>query len=561
MKKLTIIFTILVSLFTINNCKKDDPTPTVVAKDLTCNVTSTNVTTNGGHDGTITVVVLTGNGDYIYSVNTTVTNTDGLFTNLTTGIYHIKVVDSENKTFTKDVTITEPPIVPVKPTVEISAATDITQTTVTLNGKVNPNGFTTTDLKFEYGTTTSYGTTIGLTNVSGNTSTTVTKSINVLASGTIYHYRLVATNSGGTSTSGDMSFTTLVTTPTNPTVNTLSATNIGISTVILNGNVTPNGGYVGGHDATNIHFEYGTTTSYGTSINAAPTTVSSTSSLTNVICSLTGLSPNTLYHYRLVANGGAMSSAYYGSDMTFTTLQMPLPTVNTLSATNIGGNSVTLNGNVNPNGYTTNSLYFEYGTTSSYGTIVTLTNVNGNTPTTVTSNITGLIVNTTYHYRLVAVNNGGTSYGNDMTFTTSYRVGDELFGGIIFYIYKSGDAGYVTGETHGLLVQKTDYNNGANYTWSEATSFNVLFNSKYWHCVSHSTALNTISEITELSKVNDIITNVNYVKLICTGSFYWVKINGTPLACGTWSQVLTFSNLNLDNTPNSDNKVRLVTTF
>ena len=100
----------VVSLFTVQSCQKDDMSKSSPVVNLTCNVTSTNVTTNGGHDGTITVTVLTGNGDYIYTISGTLskTNLTGLFTELTAGVYHVKVEDAEGKTFLKDVTLTEP---------------------------------------------------------------------------------------------------------------------------------------------------------------------------------------------------------------------------------------------------------------------------------------------------------------------------------------------------------------------------------------------------------------------------------------------------------------------
>lgn len=49
------------------------------------------------------------------------------------------------------------------------------------------------------------------------------------------------------------------------------------------------------------------------------------------------------------------------------------PDVNTLNATNVTGKSVTLNGEVNPNGKTT-SLYFEYGTSTTYGNTINISN-------------------------------------------------------------------------------------------------------------------------------------------------------------------------------------------
>jgi len=119
MKKITLIILTMVSLFAISSCEKDD-TKTEQIKDLVCNVTSTNVTTNGGNDGSITVTIVTGNGEYDYYINNSLdVNRDGKFENLTAGTYQIKVTDSKDKIYNKSVTITQPDIVPVISTVEI----------------------------------------------------------------------------------------------------------------------------------------------------------------------------------------------------------------------------------------------------------------------------------------------------------------------------------------------------------------------------------------------------------------------------------------------------------
>ena len=89
--------------------------------------------------------------------------------------------------------------------------------------------------------------------------------------------------------------------------------------------------------------------------------------------------------------------------------------VTTNAATNVTSSSATLNGTVNPNGLTT-AVHFEYGTTTNYGHTTANRNYSGNTTQNVSANITGLRPNTTYHFRLVGTNNGGTSYGSDRTF-------------------------------------------------------------------------------------------------------------------------------------------------
>jgi len=95
------------------------------------------------------------------------------------------------------------------------------------------------------------------------------------------------------------------------------------------------------------------------------------------------------------------------------------PTVTTTAATNIAATTATLNGSVNANGNSTTTS-FEYGLTTAYGSTATATPspVTGSSANAISANITGLTANTLYHFRAKGVNGGGTTNGNDMTFTT-----------------------------------------------------------------------------------------------------------------------------------------------
>jgi hypothetical protein len=97
------------------------------------------------------------------------------------------------------------------PTTVSKTATNISTSIATLNGSVNAN-YLSTVLYFEYGTTTKYGNTAAATQspVEGNTVTNVSVNISGLIMGTIYHYRIKATNSLGTTISKDMTFKTKV---------------------------------------------------------------------------------------------------------------------------------------------------------------------------------------------------------------------------------------------------------------------------------------------------------------------------------------------------------------
>ncbi len=96
------------------------------------------------------------------------------------------------------------------------------------------------------------------------------------------------------------------------------------------------------------------------------------------------------------------------------------PSATTNAANNIDETSATLNGTINANNAST-TVTFEYGHTTAYGETITADQspVNGTSGTPVSKEITGLVPNATYHYRVVGVNSAGTTNGSDMTFTTS----------------------------------------------------------------------------------------------------------------------------------------------
>jgi len=94
------------------------------------------------------------------------------------------------------------------------------------------------------------------------------------------------------------------------------------------------------------------------------------------------------------------------------------PTVVSGEATSLKYSSATLNAIVNPNGANT-SYYFEYGTSTDYGSSTGDVNIGGGTSdVSVNASITELNFSTIYHFRVVATSSFGTGYGSDKTFTT-----------------------------------------------------------------------------------------------------------------------------------------------
>ncbi|MBZ5535409.1 MAG: FG-GAP-like repeat-containing protein [Acidobacteriia bacterium] len=98
---------------------------------------------------------------------------------------------------------------------------------------------------------------------------------------------------------------------------------------------------------------------------------------------------------------------------------LPQPTAVTTAATAVGAITATVNGTVNPKGVAT-TAYFQWGVPASYGNRTPDQPVgNGTSDVNIAANLGSLLPNTTYHYRVVAASNGGTTNGSDETFGTT----------------------------------------------------------------------------------------------------------------------------------------------
>jgi hypothetical protein len=95
------------------------------------------------------------------------------------------------------------------------------------------------------------------------------------------------------------------------------------------------------------------------------------------------------------------------------------PVVKTIEVSNLTYTTATVNGTVNPNGLPT-TVTFEYGLTNSYGQTLTAQNpVTGNDIANVRADISGLLPDTTYHFRVTAENSLWKNFsGSDKTFHT-----------------------------------------------------------------------------------------------------------------------------------------------
>jgi len=198
-----------------------------------------------------------------------------------------------------------------------------------------------------------------------------------------------------------------------PYTTTGPATNVGHTTATLTGQIAEGGR----GEITGCHFEYGTGESYeGGSVPCEP--AAPYGSEADVSAKLIGLQPETTYHYRLVASNS--SGTVVGVDRTFT--PHFVLDVTTEPATNVTKETAELNGSYVGDG-TPTSYHFEYGPKETYEESTPEQSAGSNVgPQSLSpSLVEGLQPHTTYHYRLVAKNSSGTTYGQDLTFATGDR--------------------------------------------------------------------------------------------------------------------------------------------
>jgi hypothetical protein len=246
--------------------------------------------------------------------------------------------------------------------------------------------------------------------------TDVSAEVSGLTTGTAYRYRLAVSNSNGRALGTDETLTPSVT-----KVSTGAATNIQPKSATLNGTIDPEG------LETTYYFEYGATKEYGQTTAAPPGTSLGTTEAGDkpVSVPVSGLKPGLTYHYRLVVVNSKGTS--FGSDRAVTTAPA-VKGVTSEAATSVHRTDATLNGTLDPDGLPT-TYYFEWGRSRRYGSVsaappgTSLGDTSAG-PKHLSALAEGLKPETTYHFRIVAVNATGTTFGNDLTFTTLKAVKD-----------------------------------------------------------------------------------------------------------------------------------------
>lgn len=322
------------------------------------------------------------------------------------------------------------------PTVASEDWSGLGLTSVTLGAKINPHSVDTT-YEIEYGTDPGLAgaksfpaspADIGSNFLPVN----VSQELTGLSQSTTYYYRVVAHSSfdGGSTVNGPIqSFTTLA---PPPSVTTEGASEVSFDEASVSGVVVP--GSSGAASDTKWCFQYGSTEEAGYNLGFLPGAPAGDAGQGTgpvpVSVDLTRLSAGTTYRYRLVAVnslGSRLSSIACGTEggdetdgtegMFTTSSGGPAPIAVNGPVVGVSQNAATLTGSVYPEGVRT--VYdFQIGTDASYGVDLFGAAGAGSEPEGVSVLASSLQPGTTYHFRLVASNANGTSYGTGESFTT-----------------------------------------------------------------------------------------------------------------------------------------------
>jgi hypothetical protein len=198
-----------------------------------------------------------------------------------------------------------------------------------------------------------------------------------------------------------------------PTVTTAAASPVERTSATLNGTIDPEG------IASKYHYEYGLQNTYGSS--TADIDAGSGSSAVEAPGPVTGLVPNTTYHYRVV--GSNASGSIFGEDQTLTTEAAP-PTVDgsPAFASSITPTGARVHATVDPE-HSPTTFHIEYGTSTAYGSIAPEGGAEvgeQSSDQAVATTLTGLQPGTLYHFRVSAEDGiEGPQTGADATFVTA----------------------------------------------------------------------------------------------------------------------------------------------
>jgi hypothetical protein len=289
------------------------------------------------------------------------------------------------------------------------------QTAATLHGNVDPDGAgTITNCEFEWGKDARYqGGTLPCSPAGSISSpTAVSAELSGLSKTSFYRYRLVTTSANGVQAGNDVGFTT----PDN-----VADVQTGDADPVTKDSAMLHGSYRGQGLDTDYYFEVGKDTEYGLKFPASPVNAGVENGPQQLDpIQATGLMGGTEYQYRLVMENSL--GVAYGQNRAFVT-PLSVADVETGDATNVSNESAELNGSFTADSYET-KYFFEWGPTTAYGNNTPAPPGNTVAPGSGKVDVPPVLLDPIqeggiYHYRLVAHNSAGFTYGQDRVFKTA----------------------------------------------------------------------------------------------------------------------------------------------
>lgn len=302
------------------------------------------------------------------------------------------------------------------------AATSITYNSASIAGTITATGCTSvTAYGFEYSTTNNFtpgsGTVVAASNLNAGA---FSAALSGLSPVTVYYYRSFATNGGGTAYGVQQSFTTA------PVPIALTATSLtGFGPACINSSVGPNSFTINGAFLTTANVNVGPLTGYTFSTTSGGTYTSSLSltqpggTYSQVVYVKFNPTAVQTYNGNIPVSGGGfgptVNVAVTGSGVNTTA------TLITGTAANITTQSALVAGQVITEGCSPITSYgIEWSNINGFangtGTPVAGTSISSGN---FTVPLNGLVQGATYYYKSYAINNGGTAYGTQQSFTVA----------------------------------------------------------------------------------------------------------------------------------------------
>lgn len=343
------------------------------------------------------------NGEHL-SMGNSSENFSGMMTNLTpNNVYYVRAYATngrgtaygEQKMFSS---------IDGLPTVTTSNVTDITATSAKCGGNVTDNGGFSVSARGICWNTLGGPTVTDQHTTNGNGNGTFTGNMTGLTAGTTYFVRAYATNSQGTSYGAEQQFTAL---DGVVSITLSGATNITATSATCSAEITNDGG-----SSVTERGICWSTAQYPTSADPHIAIGTGTGSFT---ASMSSLSPSTTYYVRAYAVNAAGTS--YSNQISVTTTD-GLPTVTTGTVSNITATTATCGGNVTSDGGFTVTAKGLCWSTAQYPNVSGSHSNEGGGIGPFNGSLTNLQIGTTYYVRAFATNSTGTSYGEQVSFTT-----------------------------------------------------------------------------------------------------------------------------------------------